>query len=145
MILISHRGNLSGKNEELENSPEYIMNALNYGFNVEVDVWYTDERFYLGHDNPQFEIDPSFLEDERIWCHAKNLGALYEMLLNKKIHSFWHQSDDYTLTSNNIIWAYPKKELTKKSICVLPELFNYTKEELSFCFGICSDYIQEYL
>ena len=35
MILISHRGNLSGKNEELENSPEYIMNALNYGFNVE--------------------------------------------------------------------------------------------------------------
>ena len=32
MIKISHRGNISGPNEEIENKPEYIKEALKGGY-----------------------------------------------------------------------------------------------------------------
>ncbi len=43
MILISHRGNINGKNEIRENSIFYIMEALSMGFDVEIDVWNVDK------------------------------------------------------------------------------------------------------
>ena len=61
MILISHRGNLDGKNESEENNPIYIEEALNAGYEVEIDVWYDGEQLYLGHDNPEYEIELEFL------------------------------------------------------------------------------------
>ena len=33
-FLISHRGNLNGKNVDFENHPDYIMAAINKGFDV---------------------------------------------------------------------------------------------------------------
>ena len=58
------------------------------------------------------------------------------------IHCFWHQNDDYTLTSQGLIWTYPKKLLYLNSICVLPEL-GY-KGDINKCYGICSDYIERH-
>ena len=60
MILISHRGNLNGKTDD-ENKPKYIEEALSQGFDVEVDVWYDNKQFYLGHDEPQYLIQKDFL------------------------------------------------------------------------------------
>ena len=120
MILISHRGNIDGPNEVRENSPYYIMEALTMGFDVEIDVWFVDGEFWLGHDSPQYKTDYKFLMNERFWCHAKNLDALMEM---KKyaIHYFWHETDTVTLTSKNYIWAYPGKQPIKGSIACMPE------------------------
>jgi len=140
MILISHRGNINGKDESRENSIEYINEALNSGFNVEIDVWYKDGEWFLGHDRPENYIVLDFLKNDKLWCHAKNLDALDEML-NEDIHCFWHQEDDVTLTSKGYMWTYPGKKLTSKSICVLPEKNN---EELKKCLGICSDYVVNY-
>ena len=56
MILISHRGNVDGIYPEMENNPIYINKALNSGYDVEIDVWCIDNRWYLGHDSPQYEI-----------------------------------------------------------------------------------------
>jgi len=140
MFLISHRGNIEGKNTEEENSPSYIEEALKKGFNVEVDVWYNEDGWFLGHDAPRYEINIDFLRDERLWCHAKNVDSLREMLLNN-IHCFWHQQDDVVLTSRGYIWTYPGKILTDKSICVLPEKANYSSIK---CSGICSDHIKQY-
>ena len=75
-----------------------------------------------------------------LWCHAKNIDA-FKKMLQRGIHCFWHQEDDVTLTSNGYIWTYPGKQLTTKSICVLPEKVNYNKFD---CAGICSDYIIHY-
>ena len=36
---IAHRGNVNGKNESRENSPDYIMEAISLGFYVEIDVY----------------------------------------------------------------------------------------------------------
>jgi hypothetical protein len=51
MIIISHRGNLYGPDKENENKPDQIQKVLNLGYYVEIDVWFIDEKLYLGHDN----------------------------------------------------------------------------------------------
>ena len=35
MILISHRGNIDGRNPDMENNPSYIMRAVRENFDVE--------------------------------------------------------------------------------------------------------------
>jgi hypothetical protein len=144
MRLISHRGNTNGPNPIMENNPEYIEQTLKIGYDVEIDVWYKDNDFYLGHDYPKYIIDESFLENEKIWSHAKDIHSLLRMNQNKKINCFWHQNDDFTLTSKGFIWTYPDKELTNNSICVLPDRSNYSLETIKKCYGICSDFIIEY-
>ena len=140
MILISHRGNLNGKDIENENNPLYIDRALGKGYDVEIDVWYENGKWYLGHDKPQYEIELDYLRNKKLWCHAKNIEAL-NLMLDDDIHCFWHQEDDVTLTSCGFIWTYPGKKLFKNSICVLPEITKYKKIS---CKGICSDYIIKY-
>ena len=146
MIYISHRGNIEGPNPELENSVPYIEKALSLGYEVEIDVWLIKEKYYLGHDNPQYKVEKSFLTDNRIWCHAKNLEALEDMRLSKNIRFFWHQEDDATLTSDNFIWTFPGKMLVKNSICVMPERssINPSDTSLKNCVGVCSDFIKLY-
>ena len=148
MKLISHRGNINGKQPTLENSPNYILNAIEHGYDVEIDVWY-DKGWWLGHDAPEYKIEEIFLtaNASRLWCHAKNGEALVEMKktdpwYKKGLHYFWHQEDDFTLTSKGFIWTFPKKMLYYNSICVLPER-GYTGD-LNACYGICSDYIKDY-
>ena len=123
MIYISHRGNLKGKLKEEENNPDYVKKAVDRGYNVEIDVWFRNGNFYLGHDNPTFKVDKDFLLKKEFWCHAKNVEALHEM---SKIdcHYFWHQEDDYTLTSKGIFWDYPGKILSKNSIWINSSSYN---------------------
>ena len=93
MIFISHRGNTNGSNPEKENQPNYIAEAWEIGYEVEIDVWRIGEKWFLGHDNPQYKVDLKFLQNERLLCHAKNLEALDHMLMLGDIHCFWHQED----------------------------------------------------
>jgi hypothetical protein len=141
MKLISHRGNIFGRDYNLENKPSYIQDALNIGYDVEIDVWF-NEKFYLGHDSIQYEIEKEFLLINGLWCHAKTIKT-FEKLLNLGVVCFYHEKDKCTLTSNGLIWTYPGNELTEKSICVLPEIFNQDKKDLK-CYGICSDTISKY-
>lgn len=140
MILISHRGNVNGRIEDFENKPEYIEDTLRMGYDVEVDVWFVDGEFWLGHDGPQYKTDYLFLMNEKLWCHAKNVEALFEM---KKyaIHYFWHQTDTVTLSSKNYVLAYPGNQPMPGSIAMIPEWKN---DDVSKCKGICSDYIKRY-
>ena len=145
MLFIAHRGNTNGPDKS-ENSPEHIDKAISLGYDVEIDIWVDGYKIFLGHDNPQYEIDNYFLENRRnvIWCHAKNIKAL-KYLLDNKFHVFFHDKDDYTLTSKGFIWAYPGKELVKGAICVMPEMTNdpeYLKKNIHLIHGVCSDYVQ---
>ena len=56
MFFISHRGNLEGPIRSEENKIDYINNAINQNFDVEIDVWFKNNNFYLGHDEPQYKI-----------------------------------------------------------------------------------------
>lgn len=146
MIYISHRGNINGKNEVRENSPEYIIEAVEMGYDVEIDIWSVDGKLWLGHDGPQYETTLQWLNErkDKLWIHCKNIEALELANWFKsdtKLNYFWHQTDTVTLTSQGFIWAYPGKQPIKDSIAVLPELYN---DDVSECYGICSDIIGEY-
>lgn len=138
MKIISHRGNLSGPNPAEENNPAYILAALSEGFDVEVDAWFIDEHFYLGHDEPKFQVDSQFLAKRELWCHAKNYSALFE-LMKIDAQCFWHQEDDLTITSSGFIWTHSKNPYScNKSVhCwidgkgVMP----------SGGYGVCTDYV----
>ena len=142
MHFISHRGNTFGPEPDNENNPKYIMDTLARGYECEIDVWYIDNSFWLGHDQPEYQISDQFLryENKRMWCHAKNLDAL-RIMLNLGVHCFWHQEDDYTVTSKGWIWAYPNKPGNQRTIAVMPELHNTDVAEFA---GICSDFIEKY-
>tara|TARA_B100001094_G_C17858225_1_gene636094 strand:+ start:349 stop:765 length:417 start_codon:yes stop_codon:yes gene_type:complete len=137
MILISHRGNLSGPNPEKENKPEQIYKVLNLGYQCEVDIWKKDGDFYLGHHEPQYKIDLNLLNNKNLWIHAKNLEALYS--LPKTLRYFWHQTDDYTLTSDNFIWTFPDKKTCERSV-IVDKNKNWRSKNYK-CLGVCTDWI----
>lgn len=140
MILIAHRGNLNGPNPDKENHPDYIKEALNKGFNVEVDVWNIELQWFFGHDKPQYKIDSlEFLLNSKIWVHAKNGEAFHKLINFTHIHTFYHTNEDWVLTSKKYIWTYPGKQLFDDSVCVLPELG--FSGNVSKCSAICSDYV----
>ena len=145
MILISHRGNISGPNPERENHPEYIAEALKQGYDVEIDVWFKDNKFMLGHDEPQYEFPFELIDQHypKLWIHCKNIDALSK--LNEldpngsKVNYFWHENDLGVLTSKSYIWS---TNLINNGILVMPELFD--KQPIETTMGICSDYIKNY-
>ena len=144
MKFISHRANLQGPSD-FENSPASIDRAISLGFDVEIDLRVIAGEFFLGHDSPDYRIDQHFLEERgnHLWIHCKNLGALSAMR-KTQLHYFWHQEDDYTLTSHSILWVYPGKEFTHQSVVVMPERNMEIGEILQNIdsFAICSDYVQ---
>ena len=125
-----------------ENHPNYIDEAINAGFDVEIDMWWVDGRVYLGHDEPKSEVDNEWLVDrvDKLWVHCKNVELL-NWIRSTILHYFWHEEDTLTLTSKQYMWVYPGKQPIIGSIAVMPEINN---DKINKCIGICSDYITNY-
>jgi len=142
MKLIAHRGNLYGPNPDKENHPDYITSALKAGHDVEVDVWYQNKKWYLGHDNPKYQVKYDFLAERKFWLHAKNGDAFHLLLEDFTLNVFWHTDEDWVLTSKRYIWTYPTKQLYPESICVMPE--RGWLGDLTRCHAVCTDYVTEF-
>jgi len=151
MKIIAHRGNIDGPNPLTENQPETIDKAIELGFDVEIDIRYDmiDGQFYLGHDYPQYVVTPYWLAQrmDHLWIHCKNIDALYHFVTKTGGYNyFWHQTDNYTLTSKNYIWTYPGQSYTSSSIIVMPELAikqdDFNNLIVYNCYGVCTDYPQ---
>ena len=148
MILIAHRGNINGKVEKFENKPSYIDYAIEQGYDVEIDVRYHQHEFWLGHDEPNYEVSLDWLieREDFLWIHCKDLITI-DMLRELQIYNqvdlnyFFHNTDDCTITSKGDLWVYPGKQPVKNSIAVMPEWHN---DDVSLCKGICSDNIIKY-
>jgi len=147
MRIIAHRGNLAGPNPAKENDPEYLKEAIVLGYDVEVDIWYHDGQLFTGHDGPAYVLDNKTFREivTKSWLHCKNVEALeYFDRHFLKPNFFWHQSDDYTLTSWGYSWTYPHMKPTRRSIAVLPEIFNASRNDLIDFWGVCTDYPLEF-
>ena len=143
MKLISHRGNLRGPKTSEENSLSAIYHAINLGFDVEVDIRYQDNNFYLGHDQAEYKVTLEQLDSikTKLWIHCKNFIAL-DRLHGSDFNYFFHQKDDHTLTSKGYIWTFPGKDQGNNNILVMPEYTVPVPHILELAaFGICSDYI----
>jgi hypothetical protein len=140
-IWIAHRGNTHGRDASRENDPEYIERALDSGFDVEIDVWLCDDMWYLGHDDPQYPVEISFLERDRVWCHAKNAAAAARLAEIPSVHHFVHDVEPCVRTSRGIDWTYIGEPVRPDAVCVMPELASAppTIDELACAYGVCSD------
>lgn len=139
MLRIAHRGNFQGVNHEQENSPEYIQLALDRGFDVETDLRIVENtRLFLGHDRADHEVDPDWIlhRQHHLWIHCKDLQALSWCLNRRIAHAFFHDRDDYTLTTCGKIWTYPGKPITDQCILVMFPGDPYPTEPI---YGICAD------
>lgn len=145
MIYIAHRGNVTGRNPEKENHPDYLRSAIKQGYHVELDVRLLDGNYILGHDEPQYEIHKSFLSSNRMWVHAKDLITLHSLMdRGNYIHCFFHDTDDATITSQGWVWTYPGKPIiSPRSIAVMPERIP-APYSIKAAGGICSDFVEEY-
>ena len=148
MIYIAHRGLIFGPDYEKENKETTIDIALINGFDVELDLWVVDKKLYLGHDIERtVKISFDFITERKnnLWIHAKNSEALsFLSKLDEKLdlHFFWHQEDDYTLTSKNIPWIYPGRDIISNGILVMPEMvMEVNKIFKDSAIGVCSDYV----
>ena len=148
--MISHRGNINGRNPQWENDPYYIDKAIERGYGVEVDVWCKHNILWLGHDKPLYKIKIEWLIErvDKLWVHCKNVEAasfFFDYNLNntydKHIHYFCHETDTIGLTSKGYMLGYPGKQPIKDTIAMMPEIFN---DDVSQCLGVCSDFIEKY-
>ena len=102
----------------------------------------------MGHDEPQYMVTWWWLagKAEHLWIHCKNIQTLHEFSTKTAHYNyFWHQNDDYTLTSKNYIWSYPGKSYTSNTIIVMPETTDLDLKALLVynCNGICTDFVDK--
>ena len=144
MKIISHRGNTNGKNPLYENTLDYLKHACNIGFDVECDIIEQQGLLYFGHDKPQELADLTFLQSSKVWCHAKNTGAI-ELLSTLNTHYFWHENDAATVTSKGYIWCYPEHYVNSKKAVWLDVFGNTLPTDLSNIYGVCTDNAKNYI
>lgn len=139
MIVISHRGNLEGKNISLENSPEYIEKAITLGFDVEIDAREINGLIFLGHDAPQYPISNNFLLKyiNSLWIHCKDISSYFYLKSLGDFNLFFHNNDDQVITSKGFLWAM---NYVKDERVILVDLDS--KQASVKSLGICTDFPQ---
>lgn len=140
MKIIAHRANLHGSDPTKENLVSSIETCIRLNFDVEIDLWSINNNLFLGHNEPQHPVIESYLLDRKnfLWVHCKNKESLLHVI-DSDLNFFFHDKDDFVLTSKKNIWAYPGKSTDKKTIQVMPEWNNFENLDKN-CYGICTDY-----
>ncbi len=138
MILIAHRGNYNRVDHTQENTIPYLWEAINRGYDVEVDIWKTPTGYMLGHDKPTTQITMHEIKEISgfAWFHAKNYDALLSLTRDGH-HVFAHDQDLWTLTSRNIIWSH-KRQPNDYGIVCMPDLA-LDRDIMKTATGICHD------
>ena len=123
-MIIAHRCNLEGKSDN-ENTLSGIINCINQGFSVEIDVRYIDGKYYLGHDFPQEEISLFLMSSlcDRLFIHCKNIEALQQLRAYAELNIFGHSEDEFVITSRGDVFC-SVGTVHDRTICVMPELSN---------------------
>lgn len=151
MIVISHRGNLTGpssKENTLEAWKEFCelkitKNVVTY---CELDLWYHNGTYWLGHDQPVQGIDSGLLWDMAIVWHCKNFAACKHLSWQSEGHFFFHEDDPYTITSKGWVWAAPGQQVNESTVIVCKDLESTIKTvREGKAMGVCTDYFLQAL
>ena len=137
MKIISHRGNVRGPIPDRENRPSYIDCAIGNGYDVEIDVRLIAGQLWLGHDEPQYKVEHSWLQPrkEYLWIHCKDLAAAKECW---EYQSFCHTSDPYTYTTTGKVWLHDLS--MKVNDAIIPLIDDPIIHLAQKPYAICTDY-----
>ena len=149
MKIISHRGNIERIIPERENTISYIDEAIALGYDVEIDIWKIGENLFLGHDAAETKINLNWLEKRKknLWIHTKNIDAYeYFIKIDNDFIFFYHSKEDFTMTSNFLIWAHDYNKISNHSICVVPLLnerqLKENKKHINKWYAVCTDFVK---
>ena len=145
MKIISHRGNINGPDSINENAPAYIDKSLEQGFDAEVDLRRVNNKFFLGHNNPDYEVSIDWLNQRRqnLWIHTKNFSAFENLLeLNNNFIFFYYSCEPLVLVSNGKIWCHQLEDISNPANCIAPLLSKSSllENKKNNWFGVCTDY-----
>lgn len=137
-IIISHLGNINGRDETRENRLAYVQEALKAGWHVCVDVVFHCGSFLLPFDGGFNSVPPAFFSKQRVWCRAHDPVTL-DALCNVNAHTFLNTDSGLALTSAQFVWTAHPHELVSRSIAAFPE--NAPPEWLAAAepAGLCSN------
>ncbi len=147
--LIAHRALINGPNSQLENHPTQVQQCLHAGYDVEIDLRFQNQQWWLGHDQADYTVNTDFLCQPGLWIHAKDHSAAFELSQLWQIHPqlnfFWHEDDQRTMTSQGIWWSLAHHPMSIHSVAVMPE-WHLGEDKMAQCAswqcaGICSDYV----
>ena len=146
---IAHRGNIAGPSSQ-ENTVDLAQQVL-ARVGVELDVWFIEGAFFLGHDTPVEPVDKFFLFDTDVLVHAKNLECLIELAPHPQVEVFFQESDEISLTSRGRRVFHSRvaqRQLLRADhddILVIPDLA-YRQAELGMDFKgtLVSDYCGDF-
>lgn len=101
MRLIAKRGLFNGPDKDKENTREQIKLAISKGFYVEVDARWTDNGWFLGHDEPKEKVDVRFFDHTHIFTHCKTRETYDKLIKSPYVKAFFHEEEDYALVSKS--------------------------------------------
>ena len=140
MLLISNQGNISGANPLLSNTPDYIESTLNKGYNVKIDLWYHNDKCFLGEDGPKVEIEWQWLIEhaEYLWIKCANSKTFSFLLENDKSFNFFYNKEDaITMTSKGVPWSNYDNDYTSNTIVC-------DTDQIEGVLGVCSDDVSKW-
>jgi hypothetical protein len=141
MIYVAHRGNVNGRDPDLENTVDYCLEAHKQDYWLEVDLWAADGLF-LGHDGPVNEVSKEcglFVGADDILIHAKDLNTV-RWCIENGVHWFFHEGDEVTCSSR----GYPISHVRNGPVFgVISMVFEYGPQ-VGECLGVCSDEVFKY-
>lgn len=120
-IVISHLGNIDGRQPEKENTLPYIQQALKEGWHVCVDVAFRNGGFLFPSASGNYVAPPALLSKQRVWCRAHDPETM-DALCNINAHCFLVSQNFISLTSSLFLWTLPGHALADRAIAVYPEL-----------------------
>ena len=139
MLLIANRGNISGSNPTLENTPDYIDSVINQGYNAKVDLWYHNNKLFLGTKEPKTEIEWDWLKrnTDYLWINCMTVSTLSFLLEDGKAFNFFYNTTDpITLTSKGFPWSNTDQH-TSGTI-------TYNTDIIDGVLGVCNDHVDKW-
>lgn len=142
-ILISYLGNISGRDEQRENTTDYIQAALKQGYNASCEVLVQHGAFFLLTANGLQRLPYAMLSNPKMWFGALNAPTL-DALCAASAHAF-PCGAALALTTVGYLWCQPGVQLTPRSIAVLPEEAPADWLSAEEPAGLCSAVISRYV
>lgn len=142
-IIISHLGNISGRQEAQENTLPYVRAALRAGWHVCIDVVYAADGFFLTGQGAGQAVPPVMLASQFVWCRAKDPFTV-TALCDMGAHVVPATTAPIALTTAQFLWTLPGTHLTPRSIAVFPELTDPAWLDCEDFAGICTNTPADY-
>jgi len=103
-MIFAHRGNLDGPSDH-ENTMPLFRKATSLGYGIEIDIWKSDGKIWVGHDSPFYPIERPTIQalSDRgpIILDCKNYGAMVwasQNFCGPRIDAYYYLSDHPTFS-----------------------------------------------